>query len=285
MYYYGARYYDPRLSIFVSVDPLAEQFMGWTPYHYVHQNPINLIDPTGMSAELYDDPPEEGDFKNGDTHTDSSGSWTYQNRVWYDNTGNDNNILAPIVIGDEKISVGTQIVDSILSEINSFFDAIAADNKRMLSKVSSGPYGPLSGVGSGFSLNFNVFGNTLGFSMATEHYKGWGGTNFYTSYSGGHDAGFWKGIKQNTSLGKFISISGTFDTYHNNGFIGSFDKGVEGYTNDVFSGYGIMGSYSRPFDPGLNRVNPESGLYKTSIGISSPSPSIGLSRTKTIKLF
>lgn len=76
------------------MDPLAEQFMGWTPYHYVHQNPINLVDPTGMSAE----PPEEGDFNDGDTHTDESGSWTYQNRVWYDNTGNDNNILAPIVI-------------------------------------------------------------------------------------------------------------------------------------------------------------------------------------------
>src|SRR5690554_1467434 len=54
MYYYGARYYDPRISIFVSVDPLAEQFVGWTPYHYVHQNPINLIDPTGMSAENSD---------------------------------------------------------------------------------------------------------------------------------------------------------------------------------------------------------------------------------------
>src|SRR5690606_8058213 len=36
---------------FTSVDPLAGQFVGWTPYHYVHQNPINLIDPTGMSAE------------------------------------------------------------------------------------------------------------------------------------------------------------------------------------------------------------------------------------------
>lgn len=33
------------------VDPLAEEFVGWTPYHYVHQNPINLIAPTGMSAE------------------------------------------------------------------------------------------------------------------------------------------------------------------------------------------------------------------------------------------
>lgn len=57
MYYYGARYYDPRLSIFISVDPLAEEFVGWTPYHYVHNNPINLIDPTGMSAE---EPPVNG---------------------------------------------------------------------------------------------------------------------------------------------------------------------------------------------------------------------------------
>ncbi len=54
MYYYGARYYDPKMSLFISVDPLAEQFVGWSPYHYVHQNPINLIDPTGMSAESAD---------------------------------------------------------------------------------------------------------------------------------------------------------------------------------------------------------------------------------------
>ena len=49
MYYYGARYYDPRISIFVSVDPLAEKFVGRSPYEYCFNNPVNLIDPTGMS--------------------------------------------------------------------------------------------------------------------------------------------------------------------------------------------------------------------------------------------
>jgi len=54
MYYYGARYYDPRISIFVSVDPLAEKTM--TPYQYVNNNPIMFTDPTGMSAEGAGDP-------------------------------------------------------------------------------------------------------------------------------------------------------------------------------------------------------------------------------------
>ena len=49
-YYYAARYYDPGASIFLSVDPLAEEFPAWTPYHYVHNNPINMTDPTGMRA-------------------------------------------------------------------------------------------------------------------------------------------------------------------------------------------------------------------------------------------
>ena|SRR5690606_33205011 len=59
MYYYGARYYDPRLSIFISVDPLAEQ--TFEPYSYTGNNPIMFTDPTGMSKEGGEDW-----FKNGD---------------------------------------------------------------------------------------------------------------------------------------------------------------------------------------------------------------------------
>lgn len=35
----------------LSPDPLAEEFPEWNPYHYVHNNPINMIDPTGLAAE------------------------------------------------------------------------------------------------------------------------------------------------------------------------------------------------------------------------------------------
>ena len=49
LYYYGARYYDPRVSNWLSVDPLAEKFPNASPYNYCLDNPINLIDPDGMA--------------------------------------------------------------------------------------------------------------------------------------------------------------------------------------------------------------------------------------------
>jgi RHS repeat-associated protein len=43
-YYYGARYYDPRISIWASVDPLAEKYPSYSPYNYCANNPVKYID-------------------------------------------------------------------------------------------------------------------------------------------------------------------------------------------------------------------------------------------------
>ena len=53
LYYYGARYYDPKVSIFVNVDPLAEKTMQ--AYAYANNNPVRFIDPTGMASEWHKD--------------------------------------------------------------------------------------------------------------------------------------------------------------------------------------------------------------------------------------
>jgi RHS repeat-associated protein len=52
-YYYGARYYNPKWNVWLSVDPLVEETMD--AYGYCYHNPINFVDPTGMSAEDNDD--------------------------------------------------------------------------------------------------------------------------------------------------------------------------------------------------------------------------------------
>ncbi|MFN4364393.1 RHS repeat-associated core domain-containing protein [Chryseobacterium hispalense] len=48
-YYYGARYYDPKRSFWISVDPLAE--ITQSPYTYVWNDPVNFADPSVMMGE------------------------------------------------------------------------------------------------------------------------------------------------------------------------------------------------------------------------------------------
>jgi len=46
-YDYSARNYDPQLGRFNQIDPHAYNYDSWTPYNYVANNPILLIDPDG----------------------------------------------------------------------------------------------------------------------------------------------------------------------------------------------------------------------------------------------
>ena len=47
MYYYGARYYDPHLSLWMSTDALKEKVPNVSSYAYTENNPITYVDPDG----------------------------------------------------------------------------------------------------------------------------------------------------------------------------------------------------------------------------------------------
>ena len=82
LYYYGARYYAAWTCRFISVDPLAHDYMYLTPYNYAGNRPIISIDIDGM----------QGDQNTSDKPT---------------NNGNTNKVGS--VQGDEKIPESNKI--------------------------------------------------------------------------------------------------------------------------------------------------------------------------------
>lgn len=51
LYYYRARYYDPMEGRFISKDPIGFDGGDVNLYGYVQNNPINWVDPSGLSQE------------------------------------------------------------------------------------------------------------------------------------------------------------------------------------------------------------------------------------------
>jgi RHS repeat-associated protein len=50
LYYYGARYYNPMVSVWLGVDPKAYAFPHVTSYNFLLNNPIMMVDPGGDST-------------------------------------------------------------------------------------------------------------------------------------------------------------------------------------------------------------------------------------------
>jgi RHS repeat-associated protein len=92
LYYYGARYYNPRESVWLSVDPLAEK--TGTPYQYCYQNPVKFVDFTGMSA----DPPSNSLYA-GQLYIDNTGVFLGKDGGGWDalRAGGDREIILPEV--------------------------------------------------------------------------------------------------------------------------------------------------------------------------------------------
>ena len=98
-HYFGARYYNSDLSLWLSVDPMSDKYPSLTPYNYCAWNPMKLVDPNGMDTlsvlfnkenkkwEISDHIISKGNDvinvtgQDGDTRTYSFSEGVYGNRV------------------------------------------------------------------------------------------------------------------------------------------------------------------------------------------------------------
>jgi len=242
----------------------------------VHNNPINLIDPTGMSAY----PPEEGTFTNGYVHTDSDGSWTFQDGAWYDSSEEGDNFLPAMVITLDK---KTSKLSSDLSKAytNSGFrhgvdwfknnvDLGIYDflyNNPAVTGYGSGEYGAYIPDAMGMSINASVNTGLFGsFYINAGFAVGNGKDDEFAIFGGaGADFGF------NGKFGKpGGSIGGSFDFHDNYGGNTDVLRGLGGTNKSYFGGLGVTGSYSKSA-----RLTPQGYRFEAS-GVSTKSIGLGL---------
>ncbi len=104
LYYYGARYYDPRISLWLSTDPMELKYPNVSTYCYTLNNPIKFIDLEGLSP-IYN---KSGDF------------------LGASNEGFTGNIL--IYDGSEKVNFSQMTEQQILDNMVVFlYDEISQD--------------------------------------------------------------------------------------------------------------------------------------------------------------
>ena len=78
-YDYSARYFDPALPRFTTVDPKAEKYYSISPYVYVANNPINAIYINGDSITIT--------YRTGFLGLGGKKSLTYENGNLYNKDG------------------------------------------------------------------------------------------------------------------------------------------------------------------------------------------------------
>ncbi|WP_278352941.1 SpvB/TcaC N-terminal domain-containing protein [Chryseobacterium gleum] len=141
LYYYGARYYNPRISIWYGVDPLAvynpvmeTQFYGdgehnsgvyfWgnlNPYIYTYQNPIRYIDPNGKQTDAVKK--FERQAHNVKSFETNNFRINPQTQTWYfDHTANARNKTAKFfkgLVGAKSDPQNTVMAGPVLEKVKS----------------------------------------------------------------------------------------------------------------------------------------------------------------------
>ena len=174
--YFGARYYNSDLSIWLSVDPMSDKYPSLSPYVYCANNPIRLVDPNGEEIWI-----PGIDEKGNVTYTAEKGDSyrTFVNQFYCFKKGEDNRLhdksleifnnagytggkQAVVMEGD--VITGKAVYDAMGSDVLKGDWSNMTDNQKAYQIKFAFDYGKKnnSSIGQDYAINLNDF--FLGFS-------------------------------------------------------------------------------------------------------------------------
>ena len=153
--YYGARYYNPDINIWLSIDPLSDKYPSMSPYMYCAGNPVIFIDPDGRRIDHFFN--RQGQFV---------GSTPTGNKIMITSASNMNDVN----------SNNSESLSSFLYNSNVSQDVRSSAAKNILNHYS-GTVGVTGNVGLGVHKNkyvpayYNPQSNQVSFNPLYSNYS------------------------------------------------------------------------------------------------------------------
>ena len=251
--YFGARYYHPDLSIWLSVDPMADKYPGVSPYVYCGDNPVKYFDPNGTHIEVVEN-------DNG-TYTVQKGIVNNDKNIYViDANGNrTGKVLGEMLttnsfFGDDNIVVKNAVIDPNDNSGGVFLNGIKQSPPSLVCYA-------VNARSSTEETLYKYDFKSIGGISKLNHYRGMPiknnkGETFFASARdiGNIAAGYVAGYNGLTWNDTRMFFDG-YQTISNNGVKGLFSQwSQEGRTSRLAQKYGFdMGTYARQYQIGRAR--------------------------------